>query len=425
MARIVGLPKLSPTMEEGTLSKWMKKEGDAVEVDDLIAEVETDKATMEWRAFDRGVLLKIIVAEGTTLKPDMPVAIFGNKGEDFSELLKSVGSAPAPVAAAIPALEVTKSAEIVTKSAPVVATASASTTNEAGETKASPAVRKAARDRSLDLAAVQGTGPFGRIILRDLDKVVATGKSTSSSRAAPRGASVREPLSQMRKAIARRLTESKQQVPHFYLTIDIDAEPLSRAREEMNAYLAERAGKNAEPEKVSLNDLLLKAVAVALRAHPETNSSFVIEADGPVILRHQNVDLSVAVAVTDGLVTPVIRSADQKSVLEIAREVRDFATRARAKKLKPEEMTGGTFSVSNLGMYGIEEFSAVINPPEGAILAVGAVRDEPVLKNGAVVAGKRLRMTMSCDHRVVDGAVGAVFLKTLRALLEKPALALL
>ena len=302
---------------------------------------------------------------------------------------------------------------------------------------ASPYVRKVARERGIDLTGAQGSGEHGRILPADLDALgkgelrgkmpapLARVGQAATALAAPTLAQPEvRPLSPMRKTIARRLTQSKQTVPHFYLTIDVDAEGLVALREQINADLAAgakaaKAPSGAEapkPEKVSINDLLVKACAAALLRVPETNAQFTEEA----ILVHQRVDISVAVAIPDGLVTPVIRNADQKSVVAIAREVRDLASRARAKKLKPEEMSDGTFSISNLGMFGIDSFSAVINPPEGAILAVGQVRDEPVVKDGAVRPGKKLAMTLSCDHRVVDGAVGAAFLAELRDLLERP-----
>lgn len=423
MAKIVGLPKLSPTMEEGTLARWAKAEGDTLDIDDLVAEVETDKATMEWRSFDRGVLLKILVPEGTTLAPDQPVAIIGEAGEDVSALVAEASSgAPAPSAPA-QAAQVAPAAEPEAASAPAAPSAAATPSAPAassprpsgGRVLASPFVRKLARERDLDLSSVSGSGPGGRIIKRDLDGLTASPEAqrtapTSSGGSFERREPVVEKLSQMRKTIARRLTESKQSVPHFYLTIDVDAEPLLAARAAMMAELGESG------EKVSVNDLLIKACAMALRRVPNVNSSYA----GDTVLRHQVVDISVAVAIPDGLVTPVVRDADRKSVLEIARDVRDLAKRAKDKKLKLEEMTNGTFSISNLGMFGIEDFSAVINPPEGAILAVGTVREEPVVKKGAVVVGKRLRMTLSCDHRVVDGAVGAEWLAALRRILESP-----
>jgi pyruvate dehydrogenase E2 component (dihydrolipoamide acetyltransferase) len=447
MAKIVGLPKLSPTMEEGTLARWVKKEGDEIAVDDLVAEIETDKATMEWRAFDRAVLLKILVPEGATLKPDEPVAIFGERGEDISALLAQLGNAPttaaysagpAPArAAAVPAAAgtvgvampamrfgaVDRNEDRVGASGSADASrsprASGNVRAEGGPANggrilASPLVRRLAREHGLDLGRVRGSGPGGRIIKRDLDEALVSGaavrRATLPTLPGVRPPPVAQKLSPMRKTIARRLSESKQIVPHFYLTMDVDADPLWDARQRINAELE----KNGE--KVSINDLLIKACAVALRRVPAVNASWA----GDEILQHQVVDISVAVAIPEGLVTPVVRDADRKGVLEISREMRDLAARAREKKLKPEEMTGGTFSISNLGMYGIEEFAAVIQPPEAAILAVGAIREEPVVKNGSVVPGRRMRMTLSCDHRVIDGAVGAQWLDALRRLLEAP-----
>jgi len=402
MAKILGLPKLSPTMEEGTLVSWAKKEGDPVEVDDLLAEIETDKATMEFRSFDAGVLLKILVAEGETLAPDAPVAILGAAGEDITALLeeakRTVPSAPAVEAAPAPSVE----AAPVSPPAASTSTPRVAAPRAGGRVLASPLVRRLARERDIDLGRVAGTGPRGRVIKRDLEGLAGR----SWSRAEP----TVERVSQMRKTIARRLTESKRDVPHYYLTIDVDVEPLLDARRGINAEL------EADGEKVSINDLLIKACAVALRREPGVNASF----RGDTILRHKNVDISVAVAIPDGLITPVVRDADHKDLRQIAREVRDLATRARAKRLQPEEFTDGNFTVSNLGMYGIEAFTAVINPPEGAILAVGTIRDEPVVRGAHVVPGKRMRMTMSCDHRVIDGAVGARYLAVLKRLLETP-----
>ncbi|MBN8613819.1 MAG: pyruvate dehydrogenase complex dihydrolipoamide acetyltransferase [Deltaproteobacteria bacterium] len=442
MAKIVGLPKLSPTMEEGTLAKWVKKEGDALAVDDLVAEVETDKATMEWRALDKGVLLKILVPEGTTLKPDQPVAIIGNAGEDISALVaQASGGASAPSDAGPAAAPESGSRAPVSGpasgsgspapvsgsgSGPGPGSASGSPAPESGRVAASPLVRKLARENDIDLRTVTGTGPHGRIIKRDLDgaehgtasKAAAAAPKSSATFAFSGGASgsferlepVRQPVSQMRKVIARRLTESKQTVPHFYLTIDVDAQPLLDARAVINTQLEESG------VKISVNDLIVKACAIALRRVPECNASFM----GTELLFHQVVDISVAVAVPDGLLTPVVRDADKKGVAAISAEIKELAGRAKNKKLKPEEMQNGTFSISNLGMFGIENFSAVINPPEGAILAVGTVRDEPIVKDGAIVAGKRMRMTLSCDHRVVDGAVGAKYLAALKKILEAP-----
>ena len=444
MAKIIGLPKLSPTMEEGTLVSWEKKEGDEVDIDDLLAEVETDTATMEFRSFDKGVLLKILVPEGETLAPDVPVAIIGKQGEDISDLLAKVGDGKAPSsggakddeksdesAEARSEDEGEKSAPDASESAPKgesskdssQAGSSQAGSSQAGQARASggrilasPLVRKLAREHDLDLAQVDGSGPRGRIVKRDVEDYVSGKKQAPTPRATTGGAFERKPArvekaSQMRKTIARRLTESKRDVPHYYLTIDVDAEPILRARAEINAAL------EADGEKVSVNDLLIKAASVALRRVPEVNASWV---DGEIHY-HEVVDISVAVAIPDGLITPVVRDADRKGVLEIGREVKELASRAKAKKLQPEEFTGGTFSISNLGMFGIEHFTAVINPPEGAILAVGTVREEPVVKDGQLVAGKRLRMTMSCDHRVIDGALGAKWLAAFRRLVETPA----
>jgi pyruvate dehydrogenase E2 component (dihydrolipoamide acetyltransferase) len=471
MAKILDMPKLSPTMEEGVLSAWHKKEGDAVAVDDLLAEVETDKATMEFRAFDAGTLLKLLVAPGSQVKLGQPVAILGSPGEDVSALLAQAGAtlppttapktaptasaptpasapAPAPAPAAAPASATPRTQEdtlapIAQRHPPVINVLErTSYVNEAtgngpaagGRVLASPYVRKVAREMGVDLQGAQGTGPGGRVVPADLESMrgAATPAAGALARVAPAlpaapaptGPSFEEPevrpLSLMRKTIARRLTESKTTVPHFYLTIDADVAELVKLRERINAELASSGdGKgdgDAAPAKISLNDLLIKACAVALVRVPECNASFTPDA----ILIHHRVDVSVAVAIPDGLVTPVVRRADQKSVVAIAREVRELASRARARKLRPEEMQDGTFSISNLGMFGIDEFAAVINPPEGAILAVGQVRDVPVVAEGAIVPGKRLAMTLSCDHRVVDGAVGAAFLAELRRLIEHP-----
>ena len=470
MAKILDMPKLSPTMEEGQISVWHKKVGDAVAVDDLLAEVETDKATMEYRAFDKGTLLQILAPAGAVVKLGDPVAILGAVGEDVSALAGNAGAAkaePAKEEAAKPepAKEEPANAEPAkpepakpepAKSEPAkpepakpepakaeaakAAPAAEAPPVEAGRVKASPYVRKLAHERGLTLRGVKGSGPNGRIIARDLEGLTAAAQApaapaatapapaaapvaaaASAPAAAPAAASAAlaepevRPLSMMRKAIARRLTESKQNVPHFYLTIDVDADPLHALREQINAEIVASA-EEGKAVKISFNDLIVKASAIALRRVPECNAQFTPEA----ILVHRRVDISVAVAVAEGLVTPVVRDADKKSVTAIAQEVKELAGRAKAKKLRAEEMSNGTFSISNLGMYGIDAFAAVINPPEGAILAVGQVRREPVVKGDEVVPGRRLAMTLSCDHRVVDGAVGASFLKALRGLIERP-----
>ena len=460
MAKILDMPKLSPTMEEGVLSSWHKKEGDAVGVDDLLAEVETDKATMEFRAFDKGTLLKILVPAGSQVKLGQPVAIVGNPGEDVSGLATQTAAA-APQDKAAPALPAAATANgndvkavepkretlappaqrkpaapspLDRTSYAPESTGNGGRATEGGRVLASPYVRKVARERGIDLQGAQGTGPGGRVVPADLESLgspAAREPSAALARVNNTGlpATLRaplleepevRPLTPMRKTIARRLSESKATVPHFYLSIDVDASGLVKLREQINGELAaaadHKANGEAAPAKVSINDLLIKACAVALVNVPECNASFTPEA----ILVHRRVDISVAVAIADGLVTPVLRRADQKSVVAISKELKELAGRARARKLKPEEMQDGTFSISNLGMFGIDEFAAVINPPEGAILAVGQVREVPVVQAGAVVPGKRLSMTLSCDHRVVDGAVGAAFLAELRRLVEHP-----
>jgi pyruvate dehydrogenase E2 component (dihydrolipoamide acetyltransferase) len=469
MAKLLEMPKLSPTMEEGVLSAWHKKEGDEIAVDDLLAEVETDKATMEFRAFDKGTLLKILAQAGAQVKLGQPVAIMGSPGEDIASLMARAGAhpstqaapdlpAPAPVPAELRPSRASNSSSSETMlppetSAPpaqrappvgsilertaypgnTIPVAEQGRADASGRVLASPYVRKVAREKGIDLHGAHGTGVGGRVLPADLDTLRAQGSSVSLTRvtptAPPAGGIARVPaldepevrtLSPMRRTIARRLTESKTTVPHFYLRIDVDAGELTRLRAEVNAELASPGAPggqaSAEPLKVSLNDLLIKACAIALVRVPECNASYSPDA----ILVHKRVDISVAVAIPDGLVTPVVRNADRKSVAAIAAEVRDLAARARARKLKPEEMSDGTFSISNLGMFGIDEFAAVINPPEGAILAVGQVRDVPVVSGGAVVPGKRLSLTLSCDHRVVDGAIGAAFLAELKRLVERP-----
>ncbi len=424
MGKILDMPKLSPTMEEGVLSAWHKKEGDSVDVDDLLAEVETDKATMEFRAFDRGTILKLLVPQGAQVKLGQPVAILGNAGEDITPLLAKIGPTPsqaptaAPTPTPTPPPAPTPTPTPTPKGSPLDRTERDDSPSAAteGRVLASPYIRKTARDRGIDLQGAAGSGPGGRIVPSDLDRLQGSRAVVVSPGAAPLTSAALaqpevRPLSMMRKTIARRLTESKQSVPHFYLSIDVDAAELSGLRERINHELSASDGG-----KISVNDLLVKACATALVRVPECNAQFA----GDSILVHKRVDISVAVAIPDGLVTPVVRNADQKTVVAIAREVRDLVARARAKKLRVEEMQDGTFSISNLGMFGIDTFSAVINPPEGAILAVGQTRDVPVVKDGSVVPGKKLAMTLSCDHRVIDGAVGAAFLAELRGLIEHP-----
>ena len=406
MASKVLMEALSPTMEEGRLVEWKKNEGDAVRPGDVIAEVETDKAVMELVARAEGVLLKQLVPAGATVAVAKLVGVIGQPGEDISALLGAAPAAPTPPrpAAATAPLPTSPTAPLTTVPPPAAS---------GGRTKASPLARKVARERGLDLGAVAGSGPEGRIVLRDLDRAPAAGAAAPAAAAAAAGSYQDVPLSQIRKTIARRLAQSIGPVPTFYLTTEVDMDRTWEAREAINE-AGQRGG--GAGTKISFNDIVIKATAAALKAHPACNAWWQDDR-----IRYWNdVHLSVAVAVEDGLITPVVRHADRKSLREISAEVKDLAGRARERRLTPEEYTGGTFSVSNLGMFDIEHFTAIINPPEAGILAVGSIVEQAVVRAGAVVSGRRLRLTMSCDHRVIDGATGAAFLRTLKGMLENP-----
>ena len=403
MASKVLMEALSPTMEEGRLVEWKKNEGDAVRPGDVIAEVETDKAVMELVARAEGVLLRQLVPAGATVAVAKLVGVIGQPGEDISALLGAAPAAPAPPrpAAATAPLPTSPTAPLTTVPPPAAS---------GGRTKASPLARKVARERGLDLGAVAGSGPEGRIVIRDLDRAPTAG---AAAPAAAASSNQDVPLSQIRKTIARRLAQSIGPVPTFYLTTEVDMDRTWEAREAINE-AGQRGG--GAGTKISFNDIVIKATAAALKAHPACNAWWQDDR-----IRYWNdVHLSVAVAVEDGLITPVVRHADRKSLREISAEVKDLAGRARERRLKPEEYTGGTFSVSNLGMFDIEHFTAIINPPEAGILAVGSIVEQAVVRAGAVVSGRRLRLTMSCDHRVIDGATGAAFLRTLKGMLENP-----
>ncbi len=425
MAIAVEMPKMSDTMEEGVLVAWTVEEGEAVSAGDVIAQVETDKATMDLEAYDDGVLLKKVIAEGEAVPIGGLIAVLGKNGEDVSDMLAQYeqdGDGAAPVAAPEP--------KAGPDAGPTPAPSGDGAAAQAdGRLKASPLARKLASDHGLDLRRVRGSGPEGRIIKRDIEAMLAGGAEAlapvpaSVEAPAPRPAapvsvgeeapyaSVR--ISPMRKTIARRLAQSKYTAPHFYLTIDLAMERVVAVRKQINA-LAEEQGR----PKISFNDLITKACAVALRRHPEVNASYM--ADEGEIRHYNDVHIGVAVAIEGGLVTPVIRNADQKGLAELAVETRALAARARDRKLQPDEMAGSTFTTSNLGMFGIEDFTAIINPPSACILAIGAIRDVPVVRHGEIVPGKRMKVTLSCDHRVVDGALGAKFLQTLRHYLEEP-----
>ncbi|HSM15414.1 MAG TPA: dihydrolipoamide acetyltransferase family protein [Gemmatimonadales bacterium] len=410
MATKIVMEALSPTMEEGRLVEWKKQEGESVTTGDVLAEVETDKAVMELVARADGVLLKQVIAAGTTVPVADLVGIIGEPGEDIAALLDGAGAKPPTppepaTTAAAPAPAPMQQAEgspAPETSAPVSPPMAA----PGQRIKASPLARRIATERGLDLAAIRGSGPEGRIVKRDLDRQPAAAPGATA--AYPSAGFTDVPLTMIRKAIATRLAQSIGPIPTFYLTTEVEMDRAWEAREALKA---------VGPEgKVSFNDIILKATALALRQHPACNAWW----QGDHIRLWHEVHVGVAVAVEDGLITPVIRHADHKSLREISSETRDLADRARARKLTPEEYTGATFSVSNLGMFDIDQFTAVINPPEGGILAVGSIVEKPVIVAGQVSVGRRMRVTMSCDHRVIDGATGAQFLQTLTLLLENP-----
>lgn len=409
MASKLTMPKLSDTMTLGVLLKWLKKEGEKVDAGEVIAEAESDKATMELEAFDAGTLLKIVVPEGGKVPVGGLLAIIGEKGEDIAALMSDTAPAPEPE----PVPETTE--PLPAAPVPDVTPANEIITTDSVRIKASPLARKIAAAKGIDLRRVQGSGTGGRIISRDLAAMPSAAEvpAKQAAAAAPAAVSHVQPLNTMRTAIASRMTLSKTTVPHFYLTMEIDMDKLVALRTEMNA---------AQKEiKISFNDLIVKAVAAALIKHPRVNGSFA----GDKFIFHQQVDIGLAVALEDGLITPVLRDCAVRSVGQLAQEARVLIDKAKERKLTPDEYTGSTFTISNLGMFDIEEFSAIINPPEAAILAVGAIQEKPVVQNGQIVVGQRMKVTLSCDHRIVDGATGALFLKDFKNYLENPALLLI
>ncbi len=436
MANIIEMPKLSDTMTVGTLAKWLKKEGDVVKSGDMLAEVETDKATMELESFFDGTLLKIFTPNGAQVALGAALCAIGKPGEKVEAPASTApaSAAPAPVAAPTPvqpATVLTPAAALVPAAEPSVASA------QAGRVKISPLARKLAAEKSLDPSHLTGSGPGGRIVRADVEAAAARPAphsqiSNSKSQIGAPGAKgpvasgpslltkgpIQEertvPVSNMRAAIARRLLESKTQLPHFYVEIEIDAEPLLVLREQLNT------GLEQDGVKLSVNDFILKASAEALRRVPQVNGSW----EGDRIRYLAAAHVSFAVAIEDGLITPVIRDTHLKSLFQISAEAKSLGKLAKDKKLKPEQFTGGTFCVSNLGMMGIPKFSAIINPPNAAILAIGTTVKKPVVKNDRIVVGQTMTLTLSCDHRVVDGAVGARYLGALKQLLESPALLL-
>ena len=417
-ATVIRMPLLSDTMKEGVIAEWHKKVGDKIKSDDALADVETDKATMEVTAYAEGTLLYVGVEKGQAAKVNDIIAIVGKEGTDVTPLLTAVPSTPAPAAEPAPV-----AAAATSSAAPASTPAAVVTSGDDSRVKASPLARKIAQEKGIDLRHVQGSAEGGRIVKKDIDgfvpgaaPVAASSSSAAASSTAPTAVIptfvgeekyTEVPVSQMRKVIAKRLGESLFTAPHFYLTISVNMESAMAARTQINA---------VAPVKVSFNDIVIKAVANALKKHPAVNSSW----GGDTIRFNEHTNIGVAMAVEDGLLVPVVRFADGKSLSHISAEVKEFGAKAKAKKLQPADWEGSTFTVSNLGMFGIDEFTSIINSPDGAILSVGAIQEVPVVKNGAVVPGNVMKLTLGCDHRVVDGATGAAFLQTLKGLLEEP-----
>lgn len=463
MADVITMLALSPTMEEGTIADWLKAEGEAVEEGEIIAEIETDKATMEMESFFEGVVLKVLVKSGDTVKVGQPMAVIGEEGEDADAALAALGGAPPQQEEEGEGQEDEDSAaqqdaergdsgeddsegdsEDASKDTAAKAKTKAPEQAPGGRVVASPLARKIAQEHELDLSSIAGTGPNGRIIKADVEDAIASGGARSEDTSAspqktpdakpvasaqdsgelmvigelPDADAQLEPMSQMRKTIARRMTQVWQNTPFFYLTMDIDMAPAMQKRKEFNAELVA-----AEIEaKISVNDMIVKACALALRDYPRMNTAFA----GDKLAAFSQVHIGVAVALEEGLITPTLRNADQKSLVAISRETRQLAAKARDKKLRPGEYGGSTFSISNLGMYGIDHFQAVINPPESGILACGAVQKVPVVgEDGQLSVGTRMKITLTCDHRAVDGAIGAEFLRRVKKFLERPTLLLI
>jgi pyruvate dehydrogenase E2 component (dihydrolipoamide acetyltransferase) len=427
MATKVIMPKLSPTMEEGQISRWLKKEGDKVSMGEPLAEIDTDKATMEMQALANGVLRKILINEGQSAPLGQTIAVIGEPEEDIASLVSEAPAAPAKQEQKQPQPQPQEQSQPQAKAAAAAASTvdngrqpQAAASSDSARLIVSPLAARMAAEAGLDLRSLQGSGPGGRIIKKDIEAALTQPKPAPAAPAFPRAVEPGrfqqaapsgyrdEPASEIRKTIAKRLVTSLGPVPHFFLTTEIEMDRAAEMRSGINAL---------DPDlKISINDIIIKVVAAALIRHPEVNASF----QERFVRYYEHADIGVAVAIEDGLITPVVRAADQKSLSEIAAEVRELAGRARSRKLKPEEYTGASFSISNLGMFGIDEFTAVINPPEGAILAVGAMSAKPVVRDGEIVIRQMMRVTMSCDHRVIDGATGAKFLQTFKKILENP-----
>jgi pyruvate dehydrogenase E2 component (dihydrolipoamide acetyltransferase) len=419
MAEIIRMPRLSDTMTEGVIVVWRKKVGDAIEIGDILADVETDKATMEIEAYNDGVLLHVGVEEGQTVAIDTLIAVLGEKDDDIKAILeKADNAANTDVTEELTTVSEEVKEEVVAETiAPAAVITDHSNTVRL---KASPLAKKMAADSGIDISHVQGSGDEGRIVKRDVEAAIKNGVSApaiSSNSPTPANITLPSvvgeekytdvPVSQMRKTIAKRLSESKFTAPHFYLKVTVDMDKAMEARKQMN---------EVAQVKLSFNDLVVKASAVALKQHPTINSAWM----GDKIRTNEHVNIGVAVAVPDGLLVPVIRYADTKSLSHISVETKEFAVKAKNKELQPKDWEGSTFTISNLGMFGIDEFTAIINTPDACILAVGGINQVPVVKNGDIVPGNTMKLTLSCDHRLVDGASGAAFLNTLKGLLEEP-----
>ena len=412
MAEVVNMPRLSDTMTEGVVAKWHKKVGDQVSEGDLLAEIETDKATMEFESFQEGFLLHIGVEEGSKAPVDSILAILGDKNEDVSELLKAKSTeekktdepkkeAPKTVAEQP---KVDEKPTVIEQPTPQYTPKDNPISVETnGKLSASPLAKKLAEERNINLSLIKGTGDNGRIIKRDIDNYSGGNVTPSVERY------TEVEVSQMRKVIAQRLGESKFSAPHFYLTSEINMDKTIEARQAINT---------VSPIKISFNDMIVKACSMALQEHPQVNSSWL----GETIRFNEHIHIGVAMAVEEGLLVPVVRFANNKRLSEISSEIKEYGVRAKAKKLQPEDWQGNTFTISNLGMFDIEEFTAIINPPDACILAIGSIIEKPIVKNGEIVVGNTLKVTLSCDHRVVDGVVGSKFLGTLKSYLENPVL---
>jgi pyruvate dehydrogenase E2 component (dihydrolipoamide acetyltransferase) len=412
MAEIVRMPQLSDTMTEGVVAKWHKKVGDKIKEGDLLADIETDKATMEFESFQEGVLLYIGVEESKTAPVNSILAILGDEGEDISEILKEdQKEKEAPKETTQPSPEVIVQKEEVKIETPVAEFTSTeiSSASSIEKLKISPLAKKMAEEKGINLVSLVGTGDDGRIIKRDIDNYNPSVTNTPAF--IGKESFTEEPVSQMRKTIARRLGESLFSAPHFYLTMEINMDKIIVARQAINT---------VTKVKISFNDLVIKGVAESLNKHPKINSSWL----GDKIRYNKHINIGVAIAVDEGLLVPVIRFANGKTLTEISTEVRNYAAKAKDKKLQPSDWEGNTFTISNLGMFGIDEFTAIINAPDACILAIGGIKEVPIVKNGQIVPGNIMKVTLSCDHRVVDGATGAAFLQTLKHNLENPVLML-